>query len=116
MSSLSSAAVVRSGSFIIASRSRLLVDVFAGVVVFSVVLAAADPRDPFQLRGGSLRRYASNLWLHQYDFRNPNMKGCDMRRHVDPAKRMPALAPGTELAPWLPAAGDDGENPENDEL
>jgi hypothetical protein len=28
-------------------------------------------------------KYSANLWLHQYDFRTPNMAGCDMRKAVD---------------------------------
>ena len=28
------------------------------------------------------RKFSANLWLHMYDFRGPNMKGCDMGRRV----------------------------------
>jgi hypothetical protein len=28
-------------------------------------------------------KYSANLWLHQYDFRSPNMHGCDMRKTID---------------------------------
>lgn len=28
-------------------------------------------------------KFSSNLWLHQHDFRTPNMHGCDMGGRVD---------------------------------
>ena len=28
------------------------------------------------------RKFSANLWLHQYDFRGPNVRGCDMGRRV----------------------------------
>lgn len=27
-------------------------------------------------------KFSANLWLHQYDFRSPNVRGCDMGRRV----------------------------------
>ena len=28
------------------------------------------------------RKFSANLWLHQYDFRGPNVHGCDMGTRV----------------------------------
>ena len=84
-------------------------------------------------------KYSSNLWLHQYDFRTPNMHGCDMRAGVDRASHVwpvddVTLAASTNRSTgWpviLPRTGDadnagslganvgeqDQEHPENDEL
>ena len=44
----------------------------------------ADPRTDHEAMpptDGSVK-VATNLWLHQYDFRYPNRRGCDMDRSV----------------------------------
>eukprot|EP00962_Isochrysis_galbana_P010985 scaffold3078_cov90-Isochrysis_galbana.AAC.1 len=63
-------------------------------------------------------KFASNLWLHQFDFRGPNTHGCDLELAIDPARRLPPLEPNIELVPWPGGAfGDAGdEHEENDEL
>ena len=55
------------------------------------------------------RKFSANLWLHMYDFRSPNMHGCKMDRHVDPAKRLPPLADGELSLPW-PTEGQNDED------
>ena len=62
------------------------------------------------------RKFSANLWLHNYDFRSPNMAGCKMDRHVDPAKRLPPLADGEASFPWPGEGPVEEEHVENDEL
>ena len=56
------------------------------------------------------RKFSANLWLHQYDFRGPNVQGCDMGKRVthsnkrvehglDPIEGEPAAAVEAEDAP-----------------
>ena len=73
-------------------------------------------------------KISANLWLHQYDFRGPNIGGCDMGKFVDrKALRWPsddeALAEHTARQtgwPTLPDDDDDADadvtHVENDEL
>ena len=42
-------------------------------------------------------KYACNLWIHMYDFRTPNRKGCDMDERVTEAPRDAVLEQRAEL-------------------
>ena len=91
-------------------------------------LHAADMRTEHEAKPPTAgRKYSSNLWLHMYDFRGPNVHGCNMGHRVRTQSARPegnAGAPGgtgaasarrRQVEARADADDDDGDDDDDDD-